>query len=124
MAGASGLAVILLGVFLGAVLVFGALGILVYALAAANVRRAYKASIVALILSIVTMPLFYPLWAVVLTGIGSHGDPIDYKDFRPVIFILSLESLAMAAAVWAVIKRKRQLGRLALQDSAKDHEPR
>jgi hypothetical protein len=113
MAGAGGLADIILAFVLGIILVIAAIGPIIYGLVGANARRAFYAGVVGLVISASAALLSYPFWEVILSGRDSHGEPIDYGDFGFVIGVLSIEVIAILTSVLAVIKQKRRLKRAA-----------
>lgn len=117
MAGASGLALVLLGGLVAIVLVLGAFGLLVFGLVAANARRALKASVVALAISVLSAVLSFPFWKVVLSGRDTHGEPLGYPESWPLAAVVIIEAFAIAAAVWGIIRQRRRIRRAASQQS-------
>ena len=124
MAGAGGLAEVLLGGLLGFFLVVGALCLLVFGMATASDSKGFKAKIIALVFALVSVPLFYSFWAVVLSGHGTRGDPINYQDFWPLIGVLVLQTIALCAGAFAVVKNKRRRQDVASPTSPQDNDNR
>jgi hypothetical protein len=109
MAGASGLALVLLGGLVGVPLVAAALGLLLYGHLATNARGALRASVAALCISLVASLLSFPFWKVVLSGRDTHGDPLVYRESWPLVGVVVLEALTVAAAAWGVVRQRRRL---------------
>ncbi len=109
MAGASGLALVLLGGLVGVVLVAGAFGLLLYGLLASDARRALRACVVSLGVSVVSALLSFPFWRVVLSGRDTHGEPLVYGESWPLVAVVAIEALAMAASALGIIRQRRRL---------------
>lgn len=109
MAGASGLALVLLGGLIGVVLVAGAFGLLLYGLLASDARRALRACVVSLGISLVSALLSFPFWRVVLSGRDTHGEPLVYRESWPLVAVVAVEALAILASTWGLIKQRRRL---------------
>ncbi len=113
MAGASGLAVVLLGDLIGIVLVAGAFGLLLYGLLASNARRALVVCVVALCFSVTASLLSFPFWRVVLSGKDTHGEPLVYQESGPLVAVVAVEAAAMVVSGLGILRQRGRLRREA-----------
>jgi len=108
MANAGGLLLVLLAGLVGLGAVAVSVGLLVYGLVAKNPRRGLRASLVALGLSLVAAVLSTPFWIVVLSGRDTHGERLDYGQSAPLVAVVVVEALSIAAAVGGVVRQARR----------------
>ena len=106
MAGAGGLAFVLLGGLIGFLLVLGAIGLVVYGFVTENARRGYIASLIALAISVVASLLSTPFWIVLLSGHGSHGEPVTFAEASPIYVLVSIEAFMMAASLLGSLRQR------------------
>jgi hypothetical protein len=111
MAGAGGLAAVLLGGLIGFIFSVVAIVLVIYSFRTGHPRRGFVASIVALALSAVSVPLSSLIWVVVLSGRDTHGDPIDYGEMSPAVILVIVEAVALLASI--VSASRQTLRRLA-----------
>ena len=111
MANAGGLLVVLVGGLIGLCLVAGGIALLVYGVVARNPRRGFAASLIALVLTLLAALLSTPFWIVVLSGRDTHGERLNYGESSPLVAVVAVEALAIAAAVAGIVRQSRALGR-------------
>jgi len=99
MAGAGGLAEVLLGGLIGFIFSIVAIVLVIHGLRTRNPRRAFITSIIALVLSVVAVLLSETFWTVLLSGQSTHGEPLDYSDEGPLLVLIALEALALLASI-------------------------
>ncbi len=105
MAGAGGLAAVLLGGLIGFIFAILAIGLAIHGLTTRNPRRGFATSIIALALSVLAIVLSAPIWRVLLSGYSTHGEPLDYGEMTPVIFLIVLETIAVVVSVPGAVRR-------------------
>jgi hypothetical protein len=108
MAGAGGLAVVLLG---GAIAFFLILGTIVgagYALLGKHARRGYRIGIASTIAAVLAIVLSLPFWIVVLTGRDTHGEPWKFSEGGPVGPLVVLEAVVLLASIGGTIRQHRR----------------
>jgi len=106
MAGAGGLAVILLAGLVAFCLSVGAIAGAGYALFGPRSRRAYKIAIACIVTSTVAILLSMPFWVVAVSRRDSHGDPIRVSDSAPIYVLVIGEALVFLAAVGGTIRQR------------------
>lgn len=114
MAGASGLIIILMGVAIAIVLMGGTIALLVYGIATGNPRRGFIASVIALALSLLSALLSSPIWALVLSGHDTHGNPWHFSEIWAAVVLLAVEALAILASLLGVARQRSRRGRAAV----------
>ena len=106
MAGAAGLAEILLGALTGLVFAVIALVLVIYGFSTSNPRRGFIAGMSALVPSLLSVLLSIPIWSVLLSGRNTHEKPLSYGEMRPAVFLAIVESLAVLTAIPCVVRRR------------------
>ncbi len=99
MAGAGGLANVLLGGLTGFLFAIAAIALALYNAATSNPRRGFIASMIALVLAVLAVVLSAPIWTVVLSGYGTHGEPLDYAEASPAVVLVVIEAIAVLASI-------------------------
>jgi hypothetical protein len=98
-AGAGGLANILLNALIGLLFATGAIPLAIHGLATRKPRRGFITSIIALVLSTLSVLLSAPIWSVLLSGRGTHGEPLDYGEMSPAIVLVVIEAIAVLVSI-------------------------
>ena len=106
MAGAAGLAAILLGAMTGFVFAVIAIALAFYGFRTSKPRRGFIASMSALVLSLLSVLLSVPIWSVLLSGRDTHGEPLHYSEMGPAVFLIVVEALAVSTAILCVARRR------------------
>lgn len=106
MAGAAGLAAILLGAMAGFVCAVIAIALALYGFRTSKPRRGFIASMSALVLSLLSVLLSVPIWSVLLSGRDTHGEPLNYSEMGPAVFLIAIETLAALTAIFCVARRR------------------
>ena len=106
MAGAAGLVLILLGSGIGFVLAVIAIALSLYGFRTGRPRRGRIAGMSALVLSLLSVILSFPIWRVVLSGRDTHGKPLDYSEMGPAMFLIAFEVIAVLIALLCVARRR------------------
>ncbi|HWZ89707.1 MAG TPA: hypothetical protein VNW92_12675 [Polyangiaceae bacterium] len=110
MANAGGLLVVLIAGLVGLGLVVGTVALLAYGLVARDARRGFTASLVALGFAVVAALLSTPFWIVVLSGRDTHGERLNYGESVPLVAVVAVETLAIAASLGGVLRQMRRRG--------------
>lgn len=108
MAGAGGLAVILLAGFAGLVLLSVTAILIIYGLLTRHWLRGFIASLIAFGFTIVAALLSAPIWLQVLSGYGTHGESFDASDIQNAWMFVATMALALLLSLIAGL---RQLAR-------------
>ena len=106
MAGAAGLAAILLGAMTGFVCAVIAIALALYGFRTSKPRRGFIASMSALVLSLLSVLLSVPIWSVLLSGRDTHGEPLRYSEMGPAVFLIVVETLAVLTAILCVARQR------------------
>ena len=99
---------VLLAALLGFVLVFAVLGLFIYGLVAKDRRKGLRASVVGLVLALLSALLSTPFWIAAFSGHGSHGEELHASEDGPIYFLVAVEALAIAAALAGVVRQARR----------------
>jgi hypothetical protein len=105
MASPGGLIGVLLGGLIGLVLVALAIALFFYGLVKRDLGRTRKASIVSLTLSLLAALVSTPFWIVVISGHDTRGEPLRYDDASPIYWLVFIEGLAIAAALFGLVRQ-------------------
>jgi hypothetical protein len=115
MAGAGGLAVVLLGGLVAFFLVIGTFVAVGFALFSKNARRGFRLGVASIVTSSIAILLSVPFWRVILSGKDTHGDPIHYADMAGIVVVLVAEALLVLGAIAGTMRQTvRQKARRAL----------
>jgi hypothetical protein len=109
MAGASGLALVLMALLMAVVLIGGTVGLLGYGLLAKDARKGLKASVVGLVLSCVSVLLSSPVWMVVLSGRDTHGEPLNWSESGPLVAVVVVEAAVLLVSVLSTLRQWRRV---------------
>jgi hypothetical protein len=111
MAGAGGLAVILVGALIAIGLSLGTIAAAVYALAAKDPRRGFKLGLAAVAGATLAIVLSSPFWVVVLRGRDTHGERLVYPESWPLAALVVFEGAVLVAAVGGSARQHRRAQR-------------
>jgi len=104
-----GLAIVILGGFLGIALAAIATVLFVYGFVGRDARRGFIASAVSLGFAVVATLLSLPFWVVALSGRGTHGEAIHLSgDDSPIAVPVVVEAVALGLATIAFVRRWRE----------------
>lgn len=99
MAGAGGLAFIVLGIFAALVSVVVAIAVVVYASITRRPRRGFIASLIALTFGLVSVLLTLPVTPQILFGSAAGGDPFPPGMIETALVFVGVQALAVLASV-------------------------
>jgi hypothetical protein len=97
-----------LGPALGFLLVVGCIPFLIYSFCARNRRRAFTASKIALVLSLLSVVASAILWLQLITGYYRYDNKVDYGDPDFIVWevVAGLEALAVLLSILSAVRQR------------------
>ncbi len=105
MAGSGGLAEVLFGAMIGLCCALVGIGLGVFGLVTRRPRGGFIASMIAVGLAILAVRLSVPIWMVLLEGRDTHGDPLNYGEMGPAVFLAAVEAIALVITVPGALRQ-------------------
>ena len=106
MAGAGGLFVMLVGALLGLGAGGGSIALVLFGARIVQRRWGRALAIGLVVLDALATLLTLPAWIVILSGKGTHGEPVQPGDFPLFVYLLlAFPPAAVAGLVWRLVRR-------------------